>query len=770
MIGTIKYLKAMKKTLFFLVALSAIVAGCAKQEMEETVSPEPTTKPSNQVTIIASVDQTKTTMDGSGNFSWQASEQIGVAEDGETDVYPFVLANAAAGTFTGTKDGDLKYAVSPKSFLSNVAADGVSYTITLPETYTGYVSGTTNDIMIAGAPEQVGDDYKFTFKHAASLIKFTYANVPVGTSGFKFTADVNITGSFNLTSTSDVTLSTPATGEKTVTIMLASAVTTLNQTLEFYVPVPTGTIGSFRAVLLTGTGSNVVEIAGTAKKKTADIELNRCDVFVTPTITLSNTMDVLTFGFTGLGTSGTYESWSNKTGTSDVVYAGQSYPNNKNYIQIRATNPSGIVTTASNRPAKKISVTWNSATTDDGRYITIYGKNTAYESGADLYDGEKKGTEIGTIVYKTSTSLTVPIGDTYKYIGILASKPVMLDEIDIVWGDAPHGVSASPSTLTLGGVSGSTNIITVGCGYAWETLKTEGSDNFNVSIEGKVITVTSLHDGGVSEAKIGTLRIKESADANYYTDVEIRQSAAPAHGVSAAASATLDGDNGSTQTVSVTCNYNWEVLVTEGDTKISASKTNATTVTITALADGPASEGKVGTIRIREVSDNSYYADVTINQKPKEVFYRKVTSAPSDWSGTYLIVNETNSAAFDGTYNGTTGAKDASVTISSSKVASNSTVDGYAVTITKVGSHYSIKHGDNYLGWASGNKAQPYDNTDTDNALNDFAISDGAAIIKNAKDNTRILRYNTGVTQANGRFRYYTTETGTVAVLYKKDQ
>ena len=759
----------MKKTLFFFAAIATIVASCAKQEIEETVSPEPTAKPSNQITIIASVDQTKTTMDGSGNFSWQASEQIGVAEDGKTDVYPFVLANAAAGTFTGTKDGDLKYAVSPKSFLSNVAADGVSYTITLPETYTGYVSGTTNDIMIAGAPEQVGDDYKFTFKHAASLIKFTYANVPVGTSGFKFTADVNITGSFNLTSTSDVTLSTPATGEKTVTIMLASAVTTLNQTLEFYVPVPTGTIGSFRAVLLTGTGSNVVEIAGTAKKKTADIELNRCDVFVTPTITLSNTMDVLTFGFTGLGTSGTYESWSNKTGTSDVVYAGQSYPNNKNYIQIRATNPSGIITTASNRPAKKISVTWNSATTDDGRYITIYGKNTAYESGADLYDGEKKGTEIGTIVYKTSTSLTVPIGDTYKYIGILASKPVMLDEIDIVWGDAPHGVSASPSTLTLGGVSGSTNIITVGCGYAWETLKTEGSDNFNVSIEGKVITVTSLHDGGVSEAKIGTLRIKESADANYYTDVEIRQSAAPAHGVSAAASATLDGDNGSTQTVSVTCNYNWEVLVTEGDTKISASKTNATTVTITALADGPASEGKVGTIRIREVSDNSYYADVTINQKPKEVFYRKVTSAPSDWSGTYLIVNETNSAAFDGTYNGTNGAKDASVTISSSKVASNSTVDGYAVTITKVGSHYSIKHGDNYLGWASGNKAQPYDNTDTDNALNDFAISDGAAIIKNAKDNARILRYNTGVTQANGRFRYYTTETGTVAVLYKKD-
>lgn len=766
----------MKKTLFFFAAIATIVASCAKQEIEETVSPEPTAKPSNQITIIASVDQTKTTMDGSGNFSWQASEQIGVAEDGETDVYPFVLANAAAGTFTGTKNGDLKYAVSPKSFLSNVAADGVSYTITLPETYTGYVSGTTNDIMIAGAPEQVGDDYKFTFKHAASLVKFSYENVPVGTSGFRFTADVNITGSFELTSASNVTLTTPGTGGKTVTIMLASAVTELNQNLEFYVPVPVGTIGSFRAVLLTGSGDNTNEIAGTLKKKTADIELNRCDVFVAPTITLSNTIDILTYGFIGLAADGSnYTAWSNKTSTSGVVYAGSTAKNNAKvvhrYIQLTNKDSSpyaGIVTTSSNRLAKKVCVTWaTEQATTTGRTITVYGKNSAYDSVADLYDDEKKGTEIGTIVKGTNEKLT--ISTDYKYIGLLAGGALYCDEIDITWGDAPHGVSATPSPLLLGGVSGSSNTITVDCGYVWETAKTEGSDNFNVSIDGKVITVTSLQNGGASEAKIGTLRIKESADASYYVDVEIRQSAAPAHGVSAAASATLDGDNGSTQTVSVTCNYNWEVLVTEGDAKISASKTNATTVTITALADGPASEGKVGTIRIREVADNSYYADVTVNQKPKETFYRKVTSAPVDWSGTYLIVSEANNAAFNGTYNGTTGAKDASVTISSSKIASDATVDEYAVTIAKVGDHYSIKHGDNYLGCAAAKKAQPYDNTNTNNALNDFVIVDGAAIIKNTADDTCVLRYNTSVTQANGRFRYYTTGAGDVAVLYKKD-
>lgn len=154
-----------------------------------------------------------------------------------------------------------------------------------------------------------------------------------------------------------------------------------------------------------------------------------------------------------------------------------------------------------------------------------------------------------------------------------------------------------------------------------------------------------------------------------------------------------------------------------------------------------------------------------------KTYYRKVTAAPAgdNWAGTYLLINETNNAAFDGGFNGTSGGTDADVTIDAGKVESNATVDTYAVTITKVGDHYAIKHGDNYFGWESGNKAQAYDNTDTDHTLNDFAIDGGAAIIKNAADNSRILRLNTGVTRANGRLRYYTTNTGTVVVLYKKD-
>lgn len=199
--------------------------------------------------------------------------------------------------------------------------------------------------------------------------------------------------------------------------------------------------------------------------------------------------------------------------------------------------------------------------------------------------------------------------------------------------------------------------------------------------------------------------------------------------------------------------------------------------TITAATGAVSLNGTAGTATVTAsfAGDETYIpanASYTITVADAgKTYYRKVTEAPAggNWAGTYLLVNETNNAAFDGGFNGTTGGTDSDVTIDAGKVESNATVDTYAVTITKVGDHYAIKHGDNYLGWASGNKAQAYDNTDSANALNDFAIDGGAAIIKSAADNTRILRLNPGVTRANGRLRYYASNTGTVVVLYKKD-
>ena len=146
--------------------------------------------------------------------------------------------------------------------------------------------------------------------------------------------------------------------------------------------------------------------------------------------------DTLTKSFTTV-TGSSYTSWSDKTGTSGAVYAGKTSGGNTNvdYIQMKNGDSTGIVTTASSRNAKKVTVTWNEGTTT-GRTIDIYGKNTAYSSASDLYgNASVQGTKLGSIVYGTSTSVTI-VGD-YTYIGIRSKDGALyLDNIEIDWFDS----------------------------------------------------------------------------------------------------------------------------------------------------------------------------------------------------------------------------------------------------------------------------------------------------------------------------------------------
>lgn len=151
--------------------------------------------------------------------------------------------------------------------------------------------------------------------------------------------------------------------------------------------------------------------------------------------TVNTVADSIDRAFTGIASGATYSAWSNKTGEqSSVVYAGQSAGGN-NSIQLRTeNNNSGIVSTANagNRVVKRITVSWNSSTTN-GRSIDIYGKNTAYTAATNLYNNDSQGTKLGTIA-KGSTELVIN-GD-YKFVGIRsASGALYLNEIQIEWSD-----------------------------------------------------------------------------------------------------------------------------------------------------------------------------------------------------------------------------------------------------------------------------------------------------------------------------------------------
>lgn len=145
------------------------------------------------------------------------------------------------------------------------------------------------------------------------------------------------------------------------------------------------------------------------------------------------------------GTS--YTAWSGKCVSSDAVYAGNSAGGNES-IQLRSNNNnSGIVSTTSGGSILSVEVEWNE-NTSAGRTLNVYGSNTAYESAADLYDSEKQGTLLGTIVCGTSTSLEIE-GD-YEYVGVRSDSGAMyLTSVTFTWatsGKASAGFSFGETT------------------------------------------------------------------------------------------------------------------------------------------------------------------------------------------------------------------------------------------------------------------------------------------------------------------------------------
>lgn len=160
------------------------------------------------------------------------------------------------------------------------------------------------------------------------------------------------------------------------------------------------------------------------------------------TVAVTGKTDTLTKSWTGVsGTS--YVNWSGKTLNSDAVYAGNTSGGTD--IQLRATSPSGIVTTASGGKVTKITVTWNSGTTN-GRTLNVYGKDTPYSTPADLYNTSEQGTKLGTIVKGTSTELTIA-GD-YEYIGLRSNSGAMyLTKIKIDWNGGESGATSGTEVV-----------------------------------------------------------------------------------------------------------------------------------------------------------------------------------------------------------------------------------------------------------------------------------------------------------------------------------
>lgn len=322
----------MKKTLYFAVSAALALAACAKEEAP--VENEPTFQ--NLNTIYASVPETKTT-ESAAEFSWTDSEAIAVGGvlSESTQFYNYTCSNTSTGAFSGSATDSRKVAVSPSSAASafTTGGDTFSYSLSMGTEYGSYIPGTTNALMV-GEPVESN---KYRFNHAAALLKVTYENAPVGTTGLKFTSkNHKITGMKSGIATAsgvELTLADFAsTGGNDVTITLSSPLdATAN--LIFYIPIPSGDYTSFEFnVNLTGSDAIASSTAKTVKGTTT---IARGDVLSLPAITLSA-------NFTPIIVNGNDANWWSVFGSNFPVAKGEilhlEFTNNQGSAHNRYNN------------------------------------------------------------------------------------------------------------------------------------------------------------------------------------------------------------------------------------------------------------------------------------------------------------------------------------------------------------------------------------------------------------------------------------------------
>ncbi len=141
----------------------------------------------------------------------------------------------------------------------------------------------------------------------------------------------------------------------------------------------------------------------------------------------------------------------------------------------------------------------------------------------------------------------------------------------------------------------------------------------------------------------------------------------------------------------------------------------------------------------------------------------KVTENLADFSGTYLIVYEDGSVAFDGSLDAIDATGNSvAVTIEDNAIKATAELGESIFTIAKVDGGYTIQSASGYyLGRTDTGNGM--DESTTDAHKNTIEISNGVAVIKTVSYAPSLQYYKSG---ANSRFRYYATSQQAIQ-LYK---
>ncbi len=208
-------------------------------------------------------------------------------------------------------------------------------------------------------------------------------------------------------------------------------------------------------------------------------------------------------------------------------------------------------------------------------------------------------------------------------------------------------------------------------------------------------------------------------------------------------------------TFTISANAAWTVTSDNAAFTVTPASGNADATVKVTFAANESDKDIVANLKLvctdAKVEETIVLTQAAKSSTPSGKAFVKVTSAPNDWSGTYLIVNEENKVAFDG--KGTADAVNlvVSVEISNGSIAANDATLASTVTVESMNGGYALKTASGkYL---SGTKEKNAINFGSTQVVMTISLdSNGNAVITDSAADTWIL-YNANADQK--RFRFY---------------
>ena len=768
-------------------ATLALSVSCAKEQ--DVILDKDTTvaKSSKSFEIVAGTDATKTSAESLTSFAWVANDALSVFHTSvggtsypTNDKFTIAEEDLATNTFKGDLTGDLDdindwYVFYPYgTYVSPSGAGYVSVGGNATQDYTkpmAHLAG--SKFPLYGKITNLAKATKpsLTLKQAMSIAKIHVTNNSGSaldiTSVTLSTEDYNIAGQFyiNFEGTTPVFTAKEGSVGKSAVLTITNGTPLSNgSSYDYYISVvPFEAAAGKKIIVKVNDVQKEYTLASANSFKSGKFKTINFDYdVITPKATLPFAID---------GTDGR-AAYSSTDGLSSSGL-GTDYASGNSPYLTKFDHTGDYIQIFFDKPADKVSFTVKKIGGKDNSKFYLSGS----ADGVSFTNIETFTIDGAQSAIKECTS-TQAIDEAYRYLRLTFEKGanVGLGPFSVTTASTdPEILSSSIADVPAIGVNNAASTYTVkNFSDDVEVKEYTGCVTDAIAMDGDI--VYSVGPNYTTAAAAGTIVLWSASNHEITKTINVAQLKSS---LSVSSTEVIIPASANTATFTVTTpEFGYSAIVgsTEAGMNLSVSSggsgsanNSAQTVTISSTTAAPTSGDPIvlGTISVYRNNNSSDSQKKTITIKKAvdsgvTASYKKVTSISE---GNFLMVYDGKAASGTGS-----SLSVSAVTIDSNAIASDSSVDAYAITIASDGEgHYTLKMGTNYIGY-SGSKTNLSENTsaDSNNYKWTITMEEGTAYIVNVGTDTRFIGANSssGFTQFKA---YATSNKGTypLPTLYK---